>query len=109
MALSQKLTFGPPCPFCTVQYSIEHIPHMHFASGVTLPYLALTGASCSICIYISTRQVVHMSRKHMACSGMGTVNGCGYNGQPKDAICDTHGPCRMIQSTLKRVFLSIST
>ena len=43
---------------------------------------------------ISTRPVVHMSRKHMACSVLvqvGTVDGCGYDGQQEDAICDIRG------------------
>ena len=35
---------------------------------------------------------------------MGKVDGCGYDSQQKDAICDACGLYRMIQSTLKTVF-----
>ena len=38
---------------------------------------------------------MRMSRKHMACSVLvqvGAVNGCGYDGQQEDAICDICGP-----------------
>ena len=42
---------------------------------------------------------MHMSRKHMACSvavsvlvQVGTVDGCGYDGQQEDVIYDVHGP-----------------
>ena len=27
---------------------------------------------------------------------MGKVDGCGYHGQQRDAICDAHGPCKTI-------------
>ena len=40
---------------------------------------------------------------------VGTVNGRGYDGQQIDAICDAHGPCKMIQSILKPFFLPIWT
>ena len=40
---------------------------------------------------------------------MGTVDGWGYDGQQKGTFCDAHGPCQMIQSTFKPVFLLIST
>ena len=48
----------------------------------------------------------------MACSVLvqvGTVDGRGYNGHQVDAICDACGPCQMIQSTFKPVFLLIQT
>ena len=42
-------------------------------------------------------------------SAVGTVNGCGYDDQQVDAIYDAHGPCQTIRSTLKPVFLPISS
>ena len=39
-----------------------------------------------------------MSRKHIASLVLvlvGTVDGRGYDGQPKDAICDVRGQCQM--------------
>ena len=56
---------------------------------------------------IYTRPVVHMSRKHMACSMLvqvGRIDGYGYDGQQEDTICDVHGPWQTIQSTFKPVF-----
>ena len=35
---------------------------------------------------------------------MGTVDGCGYNGQHKRTICDAFRPCHSIPSALKPVF-----
>ena len=35
-----------------------------------------------------------------------TVDGCGYDGQQKDAIYDVRGQCQTIRSTLKLVFRS---
>ena len=35
---------------------------------------------------------------------VGTVDGCGHDGQQTDAICDTHGPYQTIQSAFKPVF-----
>ena len=35
---------------------------------------------------------------------MGMVNGCGYDRQPKDVICDAHGLCQTIRGTLERLF-----
>ena len=29
--------------------------------------------------------------------GMGTVDGCGYDGQQKDVICDVRGPCQICE------------
>ena len=59
-------------------------------------------------LMIYTRPVVHMSRKQWPAELvlMGTVNGCGYDGQQKDAICDVRGPCQTIQSTFKPVFFA---
>ena len=45
----------------------------------------------------------------MAYSIVGMVNGHGHNGQQIDVICDAHGPCQMIRSIFKPVFLPIST
>ena len=42
---------------------------------------------------------MHMSRRNVD-----KVDGSGYNGQQKDAICDARGLCQMIQSILKPVF-----
>ena len=55
-----------------------------------------------VMLTISTRSVVHTSRKLIALVGM--VNGRGYNGQQTDAICYVRWPCQMIWSTLKLVF-----
>ena len=36
---------------------------------------------------------------------MGTIDGLDYNDQQKkNAICDTCGPCQMIQTTFKLIF-----
>ena len=67
--------------------SIQHTPHI----------------PC-ICIYlhgddtrpaVSTRPVVCMSRKQMACIALavGMVDERGYDGQLKNIVCDAHGPC----------------
>ena len=59
------------------------IPHTYFASvlGVVrelhIVYIRLT---------ISTMHHVCMSREHMACSAVGTVNGRGYDGQQVHTI-----------------------
>ena len=59
---------------------------------------------------ISTRPVVCASRKHVACSAsvvlmlivlVGMIDGRGYDGQQKDAICDVCRPC---QNNLKHSF-----
>ena len=53
-----------------------------------------------VMLTISTRPVVHMSKKLMLIVVVGTDDRRGYNGQQIDAICDVRGPCEMIQSTL---------
>ena len=60
---------------------------------------------------VSTRPVVHMSRKYIARSALvqvGMVNGRGYDGQQEDAICDICGTWQMIQTTFKPVFFADS-
>ena len=59
---------------------------------------------CSIHMTISTRQVVRISRKHMACSGHGQWAWLRW--LAKDTICNACGPCRTIQSISKPVFVS---
>ena len=41
---------------------------------------------------------------HYALCIMGTINGCGYDGQHKRTICDACRPCHSILSTLKPAF-----
>ena len=42
-------------------------------------------------------------------ASVGIVDGRGYDGQQKDAICDVCGPCQRILSSVKPVFSLIST
>ena len=60
-------------------------------------------------LMISTRPIVHMSRKHNDYIAavlvlMGKVDGRGYDGQQKDTICDVCEPCQKIRSKIKPVF-----
>ena len=72
-------------------------------------YLWAAGAA-SIYMYVFcwrtlptyARWVVHMSRKHMACSNLSRR---GRKAWPtKSTVCDTHGPCQRNRSILKPVF-----
>ena len=59
-----------------------------------------------VMLMISTRPVMHMSRKHMAWNVLvqvGTVDGRGYDVQQEDAICNVRGPWQTIQSAFKPI------
>ena len=53
-------------------------------------------------IYMRTSSLVRLMIYQAICAhehaenkwpAVGMVNGCGYDGQQIDAICDAHGPC----------------
>ena len=56
-------------------------------------------------LMISTRLVLHMSRRNRGLHAMGKVDGCGYNGQQKDAIFDTRGPAKQFKAHLSQFFV----
>ena len=60
-----------------------------------------TPHALSICRFLHRDRPIMLTISTSPAVGM--VDGCGYDGQQKDAICDVRGPCLTIWSTFKPV------
>ena len=91
-------------------YSTEHLPHALgiFAAYMVVNMAGLRTAAMSVNVWQSLPGILCAWAEN-TWPAVGTVYGCGYDGQQIATICDDHGPCQTIRSILKPVFLPILT